>query len=230
MASSLTLTAQARSGHPGAVRRAENIPAVLYGHGINPQHIQVSSRVFQKLFSGAGYTTMITLSLEDGKEHPVFIRAVQFHPIKNTIIHIDFYQVRMDEVIRAQVPIKFVGESPAVKDLGGTFVRNLDELELEALPKDLPHDIEVDISSLVDFDSAIHIKDITLPQGVTTDRSEDEVVALVQPPRSEAEMEALSEEVKEDVENVEGVKKEEPAEAGAEGEAAAEGKPEEKKE
>ncbi len=222
MAAELQLIGDTRSGQAGVVRRGGNIPAVLYGHGIEPQHIEVESRVFQKLLSKAGHTTMISLSLQDGSQHPVFIREVQLHPIKNTIIHIDFYQVRMDEAIKADVPIKFVGESPAVKDLAGIFVRNLDELEVEALPQDLPHDIEVDISSLVDFDSAIHIKDIALPRGVTTDRNGEDVVALVQPPRSEAELEALSEEVKEDVESVEGVKKEEPAEEGEGGEKAGE--------
>lgn len=228
MESALQLPAKTRSTHVGAIRRSGAIPAILYGHGIDPQNLEVDSRKFQKLFTGAGYTTMVTLSIEGGAEHPVFIRDVQIHPLKSTITHIDFYKVRMDEAITAKVPLKFIGESTAVKNLSGIFVRNMDELEVEALPKDMPHDIEVDISALVDFENALHVKDIKLPQGVTTHKDAEEVIALVQPPRSEAELEALSEEVKEDVENVEGVKKEEPAEgeAAAEG---AEGKPEEKK-
>ncbi|HLC49466.1 MAG TPA: 50S ribosomal protein L25 [Candidatus Andersenbacteria bacterium] len=221
MADELQLSANIRSGHVGAIRREGNIPAVLYGHGITPQNVEVESRQFQKLFTGAGYTTMLTLAIEGGESHPVFIRDVQFHPLKSTVTHIDFYKVRMDEVIKAKVPLKFIGESPAVKLLSGVLVRNMDELEVEALPKDLPHDIEVDISSLVDFEKALHVKDITLPSGVITHKDLEEVIALVQPPRSEAELEALSEEVKEDVESVEGVKKEVPAEEGAEG---AEGK------
>lgn len=227
MASVLQIAAKIRSGHVGAIRRSGNIPGILYGHGIDPQNVEVDSRKFQKLFKGAGYTTMLTLSIEGGEDHPVFIRDVQIHPLKSTITHIDFYKVRMDEKITAKVPLKFVGEAPAVKLLSGVLVRNMDELEVEALPKDLPHDIEVDIASLVDFENALHVKDIKLPEGVVTHKDQEEVIALVQPPRSEAELEALSEEVKEDVENVEGVKKEEPAE----GEAAAEGeaKPEEKK-
>ncbi|MEK7499807.1 MAG: 50S ribosomal protein L25 [Patescibacteria group bacterium] len=230
MASSLTLVAKGRSGHSSAIRRSGNIPAVIYGYGIDPQNVEVESRQFHKLFTGAGYTTMLTLSIEGGEDHPVFIREVQIHPLKSTITHIDFYKVRMDEAISAKVPLKFVGESPAVKLLSGIFVRNIDELEVEALPKDMPHDIEVDISSLVDFEGAIHVKDIKLPVGVITHVDLDEAVALVQPPRSEAELEALSEEVKEDVESVEGVKKPEVAEEGAEGAAPAEGKDEKKKE
>ncbi len=216
MAAELKLNATKRSKHVGVVRREGNIPGVLYGHGIEAENVEVEVREFNKLFASAGYTTMITLSVKDGAEHPVFIREVQLHPLKSTPIHIDFYQVRMNEVIRANVPLKFVGESAAVKTLQGVLLRNLDELEVEALPKDLPHDIEVDISSLDDFEKAIHIKDIVLPKGVVTHRDVEEVVALVQPPRTEQEMEALSEEVKEDVESVEGVKKEEPAEEGAE--------------
>ncbi len=228
MNSDLTISTSPRSGKPGAIRRSGNIPAILYGHGIDPQNMEVEHRAFNKLFSAAGYTTMLTLSLADGKEHPVFIRDVQVHPLKNTITHIDFYQVRMDEAISANVPLKFVGEAPAVKNMSGVFVRNMDELEVEALPKDLPHDIEVDISSLDNFDAVIHVSDIKLPEGVTTHKEGTEVVALVQPPRSEQEIEALSAEVKEDVESVEGVKKEEPAEGEAvEG---ADGKKEEKKE
>lgn len=228
MASNLTLSAKGRSGIASATRRAGNIPAVLYGYGIDPQNVEVESRQFYKLFTGAGYTTMLTLQVEGGEDHPVFIREVQIHPLKSTITHIDFYKVRMDEAISAKVPLKFVGESPAVKVLTGTLVRNMDELEVEALPTDMPHDIEVDISSLVDFEGVIQVKDITLPEGVITHVDLEEAVALVQPPRSEAEMDALSEEVKEDVESVEGVKKEVPAEEGAEGEAAAEGKGSEK--
>ncbi len=226
MASVLQISAKVRSGHVGAIRRNGGIPAILYGHGIDPQNLEVDSRKFQKLFTGAGYTTMINLSIDGGAEQPVFIRDVQIHPLKSTFTHIDFYKVRMDEAIKAKVPLKFVGEAPAVKLLSGVMVRNMDELEVEALPKDLPHDIEVDISTLVDFENALHVKDIKLPAGVITHRDAEEVIALVQPPRSEAELEALSEEVKEDVENVEGVKKEVPAEEGAEG---TEVKPEEKK-
>lgn len=215
MKSDLTIAAAPRSGNPGAVRRSGNIPAVLYGHGITPQTVEVESRAFQKLFTVAGRTTMLTLSIQDGKDHPVFIRDIQLHPLKNTITHIDFYQVRMDETIRASVPLKFIGQAPAVADMSGVLVRNIDELEVEALPKDLPRNIEVDISSLINFDTVIHVSDIKLPEGVTTHKDGGEVVALVQPPRSEQEIEALSTEVKEDVESVEGVKKEEPVEGEA---------------
>ena len=226
MAETFTIAAQSRDSHVGELRRAGNIPAVLYGHGIEAQSVTVEMREFLKLLPKAGYTTIINLKLDDKQDHPVFIRAVQFHPVKSTVMHVDFYQVRMDEKVTAKVPLKFIGEAPAVKDLAGTLVRSMDELEVEALPIDLPHELEVDISSIKDFDTVLHISNIKLPKGVVALQEEDEVIALVQPPRSEAEMDSLSEEVKEDVEAVEGVKKEEPAEGeAAEGDA----KPEEKK-
>ena len=225
MAETFTIAAQSRDSHVGELRRAGNVPAVLYGHGIEAQSVSIEMRAFMKLLPKAGYTTIINLVLDDKKEHPVFIRDVQFHPVKSTVMHVDFYQVRMDEKVTAKVPLKFIGESAAVKDMAGTLVRSMDELEVEALPIDLPHELEVDISTIKDFDTQLHVSNITLPKGVVALAEADEVIALVQPPRSEAEMDSLSEEVKEDVEAVEGVKKEEPVEEGAEGEA----KPEEKK-
>lgn len=222
-----------RSAKAQVVRRAGAVPAILYGHNLAPQSLEVNSQVFGKLFQKAGSTSLIMLSVGD-TQHPVLVREVQYHPLKNTVRHIDFYQVRMDEEIEASVPLSFIGESPAVKDQGGVLVRNLDELAVKALPQNLPHNIEVDISGLNTFEKVVHVSDLKLPEGVTVLAETETVVALVQPPRTEEELEQLDEAVTEDVEAVEGVK---PAEEPAEGEeAAAESaeaepgeKPEEKK-
>lgn len=212
----LQLAASARSGNPRALLRSGTVPAVLYGHGIKNKTLQLNSKVFSKVWQVAGNTSLVIL--KTGKtEHPVLIREVQLHPLRDTVQHIDFLQVRMDEKIKAKVPLVFSGQSVAVKDMNGVLVRNHDEFELEALPQDLPHNINVDISSLTDFKKVIHVKDIILPNGVTVLTEGEEVVALVQPPRSEAELETLSEEVKEDVTAVEGVVKPE-ALAGGEAE------------
>lgn len=202
----LQLDAEVRAGNPRALLRTGTVPAVLYGHGIKNEALQLNSKAFSKVWQVAGNTSLVML--KTGKtEHPVLIREVQLHPLRDTVQHIDFLQVRMDEKIKASVPLLFVGQAVAVKDLSGVLVRNHDELELEALPQDLPHNISVDISSLTNFDQVIYVKDIALPKGVTVLTEGEEVVALVQPPRSEAELEALSEEVKEDVTAVEGVVK-----------------------
>lgn len=227
MAELLSLEGNTRNSHIGAIRRSGYIPAVVYGHGIEPISISVESRAFAKLYAKAGYTTIVNLFVDgEKKEHSVFIKDIQFHPLKNMPVHIDFHQVRMDEVVRAKVPVEFVGESSAVKNLAGTLVKSIAEVEVEALPKDMPHALEIDITALADFDAVLHVSDIKVPAGVKLIDGAEEVVALVQPPRSEAELESLSEEVKEDVESVEGVKKEEPAEGEV---PAAEGATEEKK-
>lgn len=217
MAQRIQLNASPRHATASAVRQESSIPAILYGHGIAAQNVQVDYRTFLKTYKQAGQTSLVDLSV-DGEDHPVLIREVQRHPVRDNILHIDFYQVRMDEEIEAEVPLTFIGESSAIKDMAGVLVRNLDHLEIRALPRDLPHEIQIDISSLTNFDAIIHVKDVAVPTGVTVLNEADEVVALVQEPRSEAEIEALSEAVVEDIEKVEGIKKEEPAAVPAEGE------------
>lgn len=231
MATAIKLAAAVRDGAAKATRRDGAVPAVLYGHGIEAKSIQVDSRAFAKVFSQSGETSLIVLDMGDGGEHNVLVRDIQRHPIKNNVIHVDFYQVRMDEKITADVPLVFVGTSAAVKDLGGVFVHPMDEVELEALPKDLPHNIEVDVSILDSFEKVIHISDLKLPEAVVLHHEADEVVALVQEPKTQEELDAeLSAEIKEDVEAVEGVKEEPKEEAAAEGAEGATAKPEEKKE
>lgn len=214
-----SLQANKRSTATNAVRHAGDVPAVMYGHGVKTQSVQVPLKAFTSVLEKAGETSLVALDI-DGEKHTVLIRDVQYHPVRSTILHIDFYRVKMDEAIEATVPLRFTGVSIAIKDLSGVLVKNHDELKIKALPMDLPHDIEVDISSITGFDEPIRISDLKLPKGVQMLHEAEEVVTLVQAPRSEEELEKLSEEVKEDVEAVEGIKKEEPA---AEGEAAADG-------
>lgn len=223
------ITATVRELPAARVRRTAGIPAVLYGHGLPSRALQVDGKQFGQVFMHTGLTSLLTLSVE-GKDHPVLIREVQYHPLKEAIQHIDFYQVRLDEVIKAKVPLHMVGDAPAVKDLGGVLVHNLDTLEIEALPQALPHVIEVNISGLDTFEKSIRVKNLAIPAGVKVLVDGETVAVLVQAPRTEAELEALKEEVKEDVAAVEGVVK---PEAPAEGETApaeaADKKPEEGK-
>ncbi|MEX0930836.1 MAG: 50S ribosomal protein L25, partial [Candidatus Paceibacterota bacterium] len=196
MAKKFTLKIQDRSEKPGVVRRNGFIPGILYGHNLKAnKNIQVVSLEFSKVLREAGHSSLVTLDTEKDGQHTVIIRDVQLHPVKGNIVHADFYQVRLDQEITADIPLHFVGESPAVKDLGGVFIRNIDEIEVEALPQDLPPEIEVDISVLKDFDSIIHVSDLNLPKGVTALNEDEDVIALVQAPRTEAELEDLSTEV-----------------------------------
>ena len=213
-----SLKAEIRKKHVQAVRREDKIPAVIYGYGIKENvDLQVDRKSFAGIFNEAGHTSLISLVIKADKEekpHTVLIREGQIHPVKSSIMHVDFYQPRLDQIITAQVRLNFVGEAPAVKDSGGVLVRTMEEVELEALPADLPHDIEVNISTLTDFEKAIHISDLVLPDKVKLNHESEETVALVQPPRTEEELEALEEEVSEDVEGVEGIEETEEPEEG----------------
>ena len=136
------------------------------------------------------------------------------HPLTNRYTHADFFQVRMDEAIEATVPFAFVGVSPAVAELGGVLIKASDEVDVTALPADLPHTLEIDLGLLKTFDDVIKVGDIVLPKGVTIEGDADTVIALVEAPRTEAQMAELDEKVEADVTKVEkaGKPAEEPVE------------------
>jgi len=187
------------------------IPAVVYGKGIENQPIWVTDLDFRRLIKKSGESTMISLSIDGKNNRNVIIYDTQEDPIKNRFLHIDFFQVRMDEEIETEVELVFVGESPAVKEQGGVLIKNVDNVTVKCLPADLPGEIEVDISVLKTFENYIYIKDLKISDKVEIDLEPETVVALVSPPRSEAELESLEEKVEADVTKVEGVVKEEPA-------------------
>lgn len=148
-----------------AVREKGLIPAELYGRGIENVHLVVDAKAFGKLYREAGENTIVSLVI--GKEkRPVLIYDVQKNYLSDAVDHIDFYQVRMDEKITAKVPIEFTGEAPAVKEKGGLLATSLSEIEVEALPGDLPHRLVVDLSVLADINQTIYVKDISVPKGV----------------------------------------------------------------
>lgn len=196
------------------LRSAGILPGVLYGHNTKATDIELDSREFGKAFKQAGESTLVNLSV-DGKTQPVLIQEVQNHYLTDQPIHVDFYAVNMNEKLKAKIPLHFVGESAAVKNLGGTLVRNLNEVEVECLPADLPHAIEVDISALATFENVINVKDLNVSSKVQILANPDEMVVTVAAPRSEEELASLSEKpVVEDVTKVEGVVKPEAPAAG----------------
>lgn len=212
------------------VRTSGFLPGVIYGHGLETQSIQINEKDFVKAFKQAGENTLINLNI-DGKDQSVLIQDVQYHYLKGQPIHVDFYAVKMDEKLKAKIPIHFIGESPAVKALGGILVKNLSEVEVECLPGDLPTGFEVDISKLNTFEDIIRVSDLIVSDKVKILAHTDEPVVNVAPPRTEAELESLKTEVVEDVTKVEGVVKPEAEGAVEEGkEGKKDVKPEEKKE
>ncbi|HRZ95387.1 MAG TPA: 50S ribosomal protein L25 [Candidatus Moranbacteria bacterium] len=206
------------------MRKSGLIPAVVYGKGIKSISLWVNAADFKKLLKKSGESTMINLEIDKKAGCNVIIYEIQRDPVSGSIIHADFFQVRMDEKIETEVELEFIGESPAVRDLGGVLVRNIDEIGVKCFPGDLPSHIDVDISVLKTFDDRICGKDLKISDKVEIDLDPETVVALVAPPRSEEDLGKLDEKVEEDVSKVEGVIKEDtPAEEG-------EGKAEDKKE
>jgi large subunit ribosomal protein L25 len=187
------------------------IPAVVYGAGHKPVSIQVNAKEFNKTFQETGETTLLKLKIGDHSKN-VLIHDIARDPVENNIIHIDFYEVKMDQQIKTEVPLVFEGEAPAVKNLGGILVKNLTEIKVEALPKDLPREIKVDISKLETLESHIRIKDLVLPAGVKTLEETEETIVLVEPPRSEEELAKLEEKAEVKPEEVEVVTEKKPEE------------------
>ncbi len=189
-------------------RRAGKIPAVVYGHGVESQPLFIDAKIFLKIYKEAGESSLIGLELE-GKKRNVLIHDVQRDPLSEDFLHVDFYQVRMDEKLKATVPLEFIGESEAVKALSGILMKAIQEVEVEALPQDLPHHIEVDISPLATFEDRIAIKDLMVANGVKILAEPDDVVVSVAPPRSEEELAALEAKVETPIEEVKVVGEEE---------------------
>ncbi len=196
--------------------RAKGIlPAVVYGPKTNNINLEMDAKDFNVVFKAAGESTLIELDLAEGKM-PVLIKDIDLDPIEGTIIHVDFYAPNLKEETEVEVPLVFEGECLAIKELKGTLVKNIHELEIKCLPTDIPHEIKVDISSLNTFEDRILVKDLGISANIKVSRNPDDVVAFVQEQKDiEAELAAPIEEKVEEVEKLEKEKKEEMPEEGA---------------
>jgi len=172
----------------GKLRKNGFIPAVFYGKKTEATPIKISSRDFMKVQKEAGESTVFKVKTESG-DMDVLIHDIDMNPVTDEVRHVDFYVVEKGQKVVVSVPLVFVGEAPAVKNLGGTLVKVMYEIEVEAAPKDLPHEIEVDISSITDFEKHISVKDIKLPVGVETTEDLEETVVLVSETKEETEEE-----------------------------------------
>lgn len=180
------------------LRKKGLMPAVVYGEGLKTKSISLQIKDFEKTHRIAGESALIKLRIEDSEtkkseEYNVLIHDIASHPLKGHPLHADLYAVRMDKILRTKIPLMFTGESPAVKNEGGVLVKVVHELEIEALPKDLPHELKIDISPLETLEQKLFVKDIQVPPGVKILASAEEVVVLVEAPRSQEELESLKE-------------------------------------
>ncbi|MEK7487702.1 MAG: 50S ribosomal protein L25 [Patescibacteria group bacterium] len=176
----------------GRIRKAGGVPAVIYGHKVKNANLTVDSKSFTSIYRKAGETTVLDLQIEgEGADRNVLIHDVAVDPVRGQIIHVDFYEVKKGEKIKTHIPLVFEGESPAVKSDGGVLVKNIYKIEIEALPKDLPHEIVVDISKLITFSDTVTIADLAISEGVKVFADAKEVIAKVMPPRTTEELESL---------------------------------------
>jgi len=180
------------------------IPAVVYGPNVKNASLEVDEKEFKKVFRQAGESSLIELVLEKEKR-PVLVNSIQKDPVSGNIIHIDFFQASLKEEVEVAVPLVFLGSAPAEKDLGGTLNKNILEIEVRALPQNLPHEIAVNIDALKTFEDHILVKDLVLPKDVKAIKNPDEIVASVLPPQKVEE--ELAAEIKENVEDIEKVEK-----------------------
>ncbi|MCR4312487.1 MAG: 50S ribosomal protein L25 [Candidatus Uhrbacteria bacterium] len=202
-----------------ALRVEGKVPAIVYGFGIEPTSITVDRNEFIRVFSASGSSTVVDLMV-DGAKHPVLIGDVQRDPLTNFVTHIDFRRVDATRKIEAKIPLKLVGIPAAVKELGGTLLQSLEDLEVKSLPDALVSHIDVDVMKLATFEDVIRVSDLVVPEGIEVITDADMPIASVQAPRSEEEMAALDTAIEVDVSKVE-VTTEKKEEATAEGDAKA---------
>ncbi|OHB21897.1 MAG: hypothetical protein A2939_01350 [Parcubacteria group bacterium RIFCSPLOWO2_01_FULL_48_18] len=168
------------------------IPAELYGRGLENLHLAVKKEDFAAVYRQAGENTIVNLKI-GAETKPTLIYNVQRDPISDSYRHIDFYQVRMDETIKTEVPLVFIGESSAVKSLGGVLVKTMKALPIESLPGDLPREIGVDLAALKELDSTFYVKDLELPKGVKPTVGPETAVVSVVAPATEEEIKPTEE-------------------------------------
>jgi large subunit ribosomal protein L25 len=166
------------------LRRAGNVPGVVYGKGTPSIPVQVDAKHFETLYHAAGRTTIFQLEIPGTGTRSAIIKSVQRHPLSGRAIHVDFFLPDLTTELQIDVPLVFVGEAPAIEATGGSLFTSLSHIKVTALPADLPHEITVDVTSLVDLEAAIHVRDLGVESDTVHVLNEpDEMVARVMPPR-----------------------------------------------
>lgn len=185
------LTAQPRSvlgRKVKTLRKQDLLPANIFGKKIKSQTLSVNYSEFNKLFRKTGKTTLVDLKIEkEAKPRPVLITNVSRHPVTDNFLHVDFHQVDLTEKVTSSIPLRIMGEAPAVKDKGAVLVTVLSEIEVKALPADLPDHLEVSVEKLIEFGDSVLVKNLRIPPTVELLTGPEETVATVQQPKEEVE-------------------------------------------
>lgn len=185
----ITLAAEKRDGRGKQLKKLRNeggLPAVVYGAKHEAIAVTLKQNEFEKVYKAAGESTIIDLTGVDKEAAEVLVHEVAYDPVSGQAIHVDFYAIEKGKKLQVNVPLEFVGEAPAIK-LGGVVTKVLHEVEVESLPRSLPHEFVVDLSVLTDLDSHILIKDLNVPEGVEILAEQDETVATVSEVEEEPE-------------------------------------------
>lgn len=206
-----------KAANPKKILAAGYLPAIIYGSGIKTLHIKLNHQSFLKVFDVTGESQVVSIEL-DGKNIQVLTHQIQRDPVTDKIIHVDFYQFKKDHKFQVEMPIKFIGESPAVKEGGGILVTALDSITIECLYADLISEIEVDLSVLKEINDSIHVADVHLGENIRIVTPPEQAIAIVKAVQVEKEVEEEKPEVEEGIEGEEVAEGEESKEGGKEGE------------
>lgn len=209
----IALDARGASGKENRrLRREGFVPGVVFGKGADSTPVQLEAKAFETLWKAAGRTSIVKIKVDGARTATsAIIKNVQRNPLTGRALHVDFFLVDLKHTMDVNVPLVFSGEAPGVEATGGSVIHQLDHVLVRALPAEIPHEIEVDVASLVDLEAAIHVRDLA----IDTSRVEilndgDELVAKILPPRVEEEPETVAAEAGE-----EGAEGEAPADADA---------------
>jgi large subunit ribosomal protein L25 len=197
MATALELSASVRTEtgrHVHAVRRRGEVPAILYGHNVEPQKLAIEARALRKVWHSAGHSHLVDLALDGGRARKVLIRELQVNPRTTELMHVDLFAVNLREKLTVEIPLIPLGESPAVSELKlGVLQQIITSVKVECMPGDIPAQLNVDISGLTDIDQGIRLAEVPLPERVTlaTGVDPDELVLKVAQVRVAAEPEEV---------------------------------------
>jgi large subunit ribosomal protein L25 len=179
----LTATSRAETGKAVAhLRKAGKIPAVVFGHGLESIPVTLDAHEFDHLRRTIHSNSIVSLVIDGKDERRVLVHGIQIDPRHRQLLHVDLFALKSGEEVTVEIPVHTVGESHAVARLGGMLLHNLSHVRVRALPEKLPESFEVPIDSLTEIDDALHVRDLTLPAGVTLLADLDEIVVKVVAP------------------------------------------------
>ena len=164
------------------------VPGVLFGKTTGSISVQLDAKALEHLYRQAGRTSVVKVSVDGGRPTSAIIKGIQRNPLTGKALHVDLFAVDLTHEIQAEIPLSFIGTSSAVEMDAAILLTSLDHLKVRALPGDLPHEIDVDLSALTDMDATIHVRDLVVDAKVTVLNDPDDLVAKVTPPREEEEV------------------------------------------